>query len=159
MKLGVVRDEMRVTLAIVLICLVCAGVHILMAEEHPETNQWRKVLAFDVMAQQRSHKADIGDHRKVVAGWGELGWEIEVLNYGPRETENLLYNGNNWHGIQPWMVYAWTVHDNSYLDGREVSYDQGRSHLRIECIDCQTRQVGSNSYEFVKGRIEVFHKP
>ena len=126
----------------------------------PQTNGvWRKVLAFDVMAQQKSHKADLGNHRIVVAGWGELGWEIAVHDYGSKESENLLLDGNNWHGIQPWMVYAWTVNDNTYPDGREVSYDKGKSHLRIVLVNCRAKQVATNEYEFVKGQVEVFHKP
>ncbi len=133
----------------------------LKAGETVAGGRWRKVLGFDVMAQGRSHKADLGNHRRVVAGWGgdSLGWEIEVCNYGDRQAENLLYDGHNWHGVQPWMVFAWTKHRNIYPDVRDVSYDQGKSHIRIVLVACETRQVGSNAYEFVKGRIEVFHKP
>ena len=97
--------------------------------------------------------------------WGKRGatkrisWEIEVLDSSSKMVENLLYEGNNWHGVQPWMVYAWTKHTNTYPDEREVSYDKGKSRIRIVLVDCQTRQTGSNSYEFLKGRVEVFHRP
>lgn len=128
-----------------------------------ELNQFnfRKVLAFDVTTKDRSHKADLGNHRYIRADWGadNLGWEIEVLNYGDKYAENLLYDGNNWHGLQPWMVLARTKHEHTYPDVREATYDKGQSHIRIALVDCQTRQVGSNSYEFVRGRIEVFHNP
>lgn len=141
-----------------LAALLSGGALLMAAPEG--TGAWRKVLGFDVMARERIHKADLGNHRRVVASWeSDLGWEIEVLNYGDKGQENLLYDGNNWHGVQPWMVFAWTKHQKTYPDVREVPYDKGRSQIRIVLVDCQTRQVGSNAYEFVRGRIEVFHKP
>jgi len=127
----------------------------------PETGaEWRKVLGFDVMATDRSHKADLGNHRRVVASWeSDLGWQIEVLNYGDKRRGNLLCDGNNWHGAQPWMVLAWMKHTKTYPDERVISYDKGMSHMKIALLDCQTKQVGSNSFEFVQGRVEVFNKP
>ena len=126
----------------------------------PDETGWRKVLGFDVMATDRSHGADMGNHRRVAASWEPgLGWELEVLNYGDQGRENLLYDGNNWHGIQPWMVFAWTKHRRSYPDVRDVTYDKGKAQIRIVLVDCQTRQVGSNAFEFVRGRLEVFHRP
>lgn len=112
------------------------------------------------MATERSHKADMGNHRRVVASWEpDLGWEIAVLSYDDKDRENLLYDGNNWHGVQPWMVFAWTKHQHVYPDVRDVTYDKGKSQIRIILVGCQTRQVGSNSFEFVRGRIEIYHKP
>ena len=47
-----------------LVALVSVGA--LWAASSDETG-WRKVLGFDVMATERSHKADLGNHRRVVA--------------------------------------------------------------------------------------------
>ena len=140
-----------------LVALVSVGT--LWAAPSDDTG-WRKVLGFDVMATERSHKADLGNHRRVVAGWeSDLGWEIEVLNYGDKTGENLLYDGNNWHGLQLWMVWAGTKHQQTYPDVRDVTYDKCKSQIRILLVDCHTRQIGSNTFEFVSGRIEVYHKP
>jgi hypothetical protein len=153
-----VPEEMKRLLSVIVLALAIIGPPGVAADQ--QTNGvWRKVLCFDVMAQERSHKADLGNHRRIVAGWDELGWDIEVLNYSSKGSENLLYDGNNWHGSQPWMVLAWTVHNSTYPVQREVSYDKGKSHLKIVLVDCQTKQRGSNSYAFVKGRVQVYHKP
>ena len=149
---------MKRTLTILLVAVAVVGVCTIWAAS-PDESGWRKVLGFDVMDTKRSHKGDLGNHRRVVAGWeSDLGWEIEVRNYGDKTGGNLLYDGNNWHGLQPWMVWAGTKHQHDYPDVRDVTYDKGKSQIRIVLVDCQTRQTGSNSFEFVKGRIEVFHK-
>ncbi|NLB56139.1 MAG: hypothetical protein GX811_10320 [Lentisphaerae bacterium] len=125
-----------------------------------DSAEWRKVLGFDVMANERSQNADLGNHCRIVAGWkSDLGWEIEVLSYGDETGENLLYDGNNWHGLQPWMVWAGTKHQQIYPDVRDITYNKGKSQIRIVLVDCQTRQKGSNSFDFVRGKIEVFHNP
>lgn len=121
---------------------------------------WKKVLGFNVLSRDRDHKADLGNHRILIASWeSDLGWELGVFDYPVRfRSENLLYDGNNWHGVQPWMVFAWTKHERTYPDERVISYDKGKSQIKIVLVNCETRQVGTNSYEFVKGRIEVFHR-
>ena len=151
---------MKRILSVLLAAVVVVGACNLWAAA-PGESGWRKILGFDVTATERSHKSDLGNHRRIVAGWGAdgLGWEIEILNYGDKSGDNLLYDGNNWHGVQPWMVYAWTKHLQTYPDVRDVTYEKGKAQVRIVLVDCQTRQVGSNSFEFVEGRIEVFHKP
>jgi hypothetical protein len=150
---------MKRRLRILLAAMAVVGTCTLWAAS-PDESGWHKVLGFDAMATERSHKADLGNHRRIEAGWeSDLGWEIEVLKYGDKTGENPLYDGNNWHGVQPWMVYAWTKHQQIYPDVRTVPYDKRKSKIRIVLIDCQTQQTGSNSFEFVKGKIEVFHKP
>ncbi len=154
---------MRMNTRLIVISAIAAfvGLFSLMAAAQGDDSGWRKVLGFDVMAKERIPKADLGNHRRVVASWvSDLGgWEIEVLKYGDKKQENLLYDGNNWHGLQPWMVWAATKHKKIYPDVRDVPYDKGHSHIRIVLIDCQTKQVGSNSFRFVQGRIDVFAKP
>lgn len=156
---NVVPKEMKRFLPLIVLAFACTAIRVLVAAEPETKGEWRKVLGFDVMATQRDHQADLGNHRRVVASWTDLGWEFEVRNYGDKTSENLLYDGHNWHGIQPWMVWAGTKHEQTYPDEREIAYDKGSSHLKIVLIDCQTKQVGKNSYQFVKGRIAVFHKP
>ena len=123
--------------------------------------KWRKVLSFDVLAKVPEHRADLGNHRLVVASWVDgLGWDIGVYGYPRAKSQvNLLYQGRNLHGIQPWMAFAWAKHEKIFPDVREMPYDGGKSHLRIVLAGCETRPVGNNAYEFSKGRIEVFHKP
>lgn len=144
---------------------VLVGLFSLLVTVQGQNNGWRKVLSFDVMATERSHRADLGNHRYVVAFPAKLssvphyGWDIQVQNYGDETGENLLYNGNSWHGIQDWMIFAWTKYLQTYPDVREVAYDKGNSHIKIVLVDCQTKRVGNDLFEFVKGKIEVFHKP
>ena len=151
---------MKTRLIVISAIAAFVGLFSLMAAAQAHDSGWRKALGFDVMAKERIRKADLGNHRRVVASWvSDLGWEIEVLKYGDKTKQNLLYDGNNWHGLQPWMVWAGTKHEKTYPDVRDVTYDKGNSHIRIVLVDCQTKQVGSNSFRFVQGRIDVFAKP
>ena len=145
----------------IVLCLVVVVVGWSARSSETETKtKWKRVLDFNVLSKDRDHKADLGNHRIVIASWeSDLGWELGVFDYpvGFR-SENLLYDGNNWHGVQPWMVFAWTKHRSTYPDERVVSYDKGKSQLKIVLFNCETREGGTNSYEFVTGRIEVFHR-
>lgn len=129
-------------------------------EQRAKDAPWRKVLDFSLLSKNRGHRAELGDHTILTAGWvSDLGWEVEVFAYPvTEESENLLYDGNNWHGIQPWMVFAWTKHRNVYPDERIVTYQKEKSQIRIVLVDCETRQTADNSCEFVKGRIAVYHR-
>jgi hypothetical protein len=57
------------------------------------------------------------------------------------------------------MVFAWAKHEGIYADERVISYEGGRSKVKIVLIDCKTKQIDSNSYAFMQGQIEVFHDP
>jgi hypothetical protein len=70
---------------------------------------------------------------------------------------NLLSQEHNWHGITDWMIIPNYVNTNK--DERIMTYDHGKSEIKIVILECQLKQAGSNSWEFVKGRVEVFHKP
>ena len=132
----------------------------LSADESNKDN-WRKVLVFDVLENNQEHKADIGHGKIIVASWeAYAGWDVGVFKYPVTESSlNLFYNGQNWHGIQPWMVFAWTKHKGAYPDERIISYEGNRSKVKIVLHDCKTKQVGPDLYEFSQGRVEVFHSP
>jgi len=147
------------TLAIALLFLAVGFMKLSAAGS--ETDQWRTVLAFDVMDTHQDQKADLGGSKLLVASWyAGLGWDVGVFTYPRTESSlNLLYDGHNWHGIQPWMVFAWSKHTGTYPDERVIPYERGRSKLKIVLIGCETRQIAPNSYEFLKGRVEIFHSP
>ena len=152
---------MRRALTILAYAVTVIAVWVVVHTATQASERWRKVMEFEVLDRTRDHKADLGNHRIVVASWkSDLGWEIGVFNYPLKgNSKNMLYQGRNLHGIQPWMVFPWTTHRQTYPDKREMSYDNGNAHPRIVLVNCETRQVGSNAYEFVKGRIDIFHKP
>lgn len=120
--------------------------------------RWRKVLGFDLCGEDRPHRADLGQHTFVEAHIGECGWwTLGVEAYGATKPVNLLYDGNNWHGMQPWDICP-----NGLQTSREtriVTYGRGQRKLRIELSGLETNQVASNKAAFVKGRIDVFHFP
>ena len=126
-----------------------------------QSRAWRKVLAFDVCDNGRDHKADLGKHRIVIARWeAGLGWDIGVFAYPLQPiSDNLLENAHNWHGVQPWMVYAWMKHEDVYGDERIIPYDGGKSELKIVLVGCSTRKAADDKYEFTAGRIEIYHRP
>ena len=150
--LPVTKKNSKILAAIIFACL-CSW---LTAHAQP----WERVLSFDVLSKEKIHKANLGSHRVVLASWvADLGWDIGVFDYPVKpNSENLLYQGHNWHGIQPWMVFPWTKHRNTYPDERVVTYNEGKSQLRIVLVDCETRHAGGNLYQFVKGRIEIYHR-
>ena len=130
------------------------------SDQSVEEVPWGKILDFSVLSKDQEHKVDLGNHTVLSASWvSDLGWEIEVLPHPvTAESLNLLYDGNNWHGIQPWDVFAWTKHTNTYPDERVITYNEGKSQIKIVLINCETQKIADNSYEFIKGRIVVYHR-
>jgi hypothetical protein len=122
---------------------------------------WRKVLGFDVLSQNDTHRADLGNNRMLMATWRDpVGWELGVFAYPlGDDPNNLLAGGRNWHGPQPWMLFAWTQHTSAYPDERFLEYDGGTNRLRILLLDCETEETGPDQQRFSRGRIEVYHKP
>lgn len=125
-------------------------------------SRWRKLMSFNVLDTSHDHRADIGNHRIVIAHVElepRTGWDIGVFDYPVRRYPNLLYNGRNCHGPQPWHVLAWSKHRGVYPDKRIIAYNKGSSQLKVVLRGSVTKQTGRTNYEFVKGRIEVFHRP
>jgi hypothetical protein len=121
------------------------------------TSGWRKLVSCDI-AKDASRKADIGNHAIVYADGGASGWDIEVRRYPLKSnTENLLYDGNNWHGLQPWNVRPQFITNNPAVE--IATYNKGQSQLMIVACNCQTRTDASNRTVFVKGTLELYHKP
>jgi hypothetical protein len=127
-------------------------------EEEPPV-PWRKVLSFNV-TEAAERKADLGNHRIVIAARNpELGWDINVYDYPVTTNSANLLAPETWHGSQDWMVYAWMKHEGEYPDERRIAYDAGKAELKIVLVDCKTRQTGENAYDFIAGRIEIYHNP
>jgi hypothetical protein len=124
-----------------------------------ENGQWRKVLSFKVVDTSRNHKADIGEHKILIARADEMGWDLGVYYYPvTSESLNLLYDGQNLHGPQPWHVMAWSKHDRLFPDERIVTYGKKRAELRIILFNCKTKKVG-DAVRFTEGRVVVYHRP
>jgi hypothetical protein len=144
--------------------LIIGGVIMLPDQEEPvsieETDGWRKVLAFDVMATNKSFKADLGNHHLVVAQYDfPSGWDINVYAYPRKEDSvNQLYWGENTHGPQPWHSFALGKRKGFYPDVRIIPYGSADNALKIVLVDCETIKI-HDDVMFSKGRIVVFHKP
>jgi hypothetical protein len=153
------HKKLLTILAVAILLFVVSNEYLSAAESSKDN--WRWVLAFDVMDINHEHKADIGRGKIIVASWeADSGWDIEVFKHPITESSlNLLYNGQNWHGIQPWMVFAWTKHEGVYPDERIISYEGNKSKVRIVLKGCKTKQVGPNLYTFSQGQVDVFHSP
>ncbi len=82
-------------------------------------------------------------------------WDIEVRRYPlSRNTENLLYDGNNWHGLQDWNILPDFVTNSPHVS--IVTYDKGKCQMMIVARGCER---ASESSKFTKGTLELFHKP
>jgi hypothetical protein len=79
-----------------------------------------------------------------------MGWDIGVYEY-LSGVENFFYDGHNWHGIQPWHVFAWTKHRQVYPDVRVIEYGSPKRRLKFVLIDCETREEG-DTIRFTRGR-------
>ena len=42
---------------------------------------------------------------------------------------------------------------------RIIGYDSGKAELKIALVDCKTEKTGEDAYNFVGGRIEIYHRP
>jgi len=140
-------------------CFVVSAISILHGQESKVQDTWMKVLSFNAAESKLVHKADIGNHKYISAAMSgdNLGWYIEVKYYGGK-GENLLCNGENWHGVQPWMVYAWKQANQEFPDLEEISYENGKSKIKIVLVNCSVIKNEQNTFEFKTGKIEVFQK-
>ncbi len=91
----------------------------------------RTMIAVNIIQTQNGKKY------RVAADRNTMGWDIGIYSGASTESDsdapNLLYGGKNFHGIQPWMIYAWTHNKQMYTDARIVGY--GAERLKIELID------------------------
>jgi hypothetical protein len=154
-------EQMKRFITIIVCLVVFAASHPASpSDQSVEEMPWIKILDFSILSNDHGYKADLGNHTILSANWvSDLGWTIEIFTYPVTdESLNLLYDGNNWHGIQPWDVFAWTKHMNTYPDERVVTYQKGKSQIRIVLINCETQKIADNSYEFIKGSVVVYHR-
>jgi hypothetical protein len=90
----------------------------------------------------------------LIAGGDASRWDIEVRQYPlSKNTENLLHDGNNWHGLQPWMLLPSFVTNNPHIC--IVTYEKGKSQLMIVAQDC----LATNGARFTSGTLDLYHKP
>ena len=121
---------------------------------------WRKVRTFDVMDPARDLQADLGNGRVLVADHDDsTGWDIGVYKKPRRaESPNLLYDGSNQHGPQPWQVYAWTMQEATFPDVRLIEYGSPQRRLKIVLTGCEARDL-DGSVAFSKGAVDVYAAP
>ena len=153
---------------VVLIVLVCAGAgvwfllfrHMGEQQNAADKGPWRHILTFDVTDFSREHKGDVGDRTIVIARNARpVGWEIGVYAYPvSEESDNLLYDGQDGHGPEPWQSFAWSKRKRVYPDTRIVAYGSPARKLKIVLNNCQTAKRGG-VVVFTTGRIEVYHQP
>lgn len=123
----------------------------------PDPTGWRRLLSFDVMKAAR-RSADIGNHTILIAEGDGSRWDIEVRRYPlSKNTENLLYDGHNWHGLQAWDILPMFVTNNPHVN--IVTYDKGKSQLMIVARGYERTPNRTSGVEFITGTLEVFHKP
>ena len=147
---------MKKLLSLLIISVVILGAGNSLAREN---GPWRKVLSFKVVDASRNHKADIGDHKILIARADEIGWDIGIYHYPvTSESLNLLYDGQNLHGPQPWHVMAWSKHDGLFPDERVIAYGKKRAELKIVLVNCKTQKVG-DTVRFTEGQVIVYHRP
>ncbi len=127
------------------------------ADPVKETTGWRLLLSFD-MTKEATRRADIGNHTMLIAEGDSNRWDLEVRQYPfSKNTENLLYDGHNWHGLQDWMLLPKYVTNNPHIS--VVTYDKGKCQMKIVARGCQRTADGSNDFAFSSGVLEIFHKP
>ena len=125
-----------------------------------ERGPWRRVLAFGVTDRDRALTADLDETTVVVAQFSRpVGWEVGVYGHPvTEESENLLADGRDWRGPQPWQSFAWTKSEGAFPDVRVIRYGRPRRKLKIVLRECKTKKEG-DFVVFTEGRIEVLHLP
>ena len=159
--------RVRVISGVLLMLLVLVGVFVGIwqpqsrrSDDVAEAGPWRRVLAFDATRRDRDFKADLGNNTIVIARYERpIGWEVGVYAYPVTDdSDNLLADGEDYRGAQPWQSFAWSQKKKMYPDVRVIEYGKPKQKLKVILKDCKTVKH-DGVVVFSAGRIEVYHQP
>jgi predicted membrane-bound mannosyltransferase len=112
-------------------------------------------LSFDVLDSRKQISKQIGEFNLRAKQTGKNDWDIEVTR--GKVDDNLLAPIKNWHGMQPFQVYANQVAEKQMDAVREMQVRDTKHTLTIKMVGCQVT-AGNPDAAFTKGTIEIYWK-